>query len=285
MKNFFFFSFFFSINLFQIHSFQTTSNLTFPNSSFYQRLKTTIRHQLQNSYQKIISNPSTLNPSYGYNAILGYDPNKKLIKSKQKPIATTPNAALIDFYMKEHYDEETIGKIYQNINTINPYTMLLESPMSFLKAESETSKSEPEISDIITEEKIITNPKEFPNFSFLQKKPIRSPTNEYINENVLKETKRDNNIFVVKNSKNDKNTLVQIEKIPIFIPIPIFGSYNIPVLHHYNYNQKIKEIVPVPIEIAVEHHTMNPIPVIVQKNQTVFIPQGVPFGVKIPYIE
>lgn len=259
----------------------TNSSSSKNTSVFLQRLKNTIQKQIENSYQQATSSILTLNPPYAYNTILGFDPNKKVISNKRSPIATNPESALAAFYLRENYDDHTISKIFQNLKAVNPYTMLIESPMSFLKAEPLEDLEQPKVSKVIVEEKIVTNPEEFPRF--LEKTPLRSPTNEFVASKIMENQPHDNNIFVVKNPSNDAPSLTTIEKIPIFIPIPIFGSYNVPVYHHQDYQQKIKELIPEPIEIPVEHQTMEPVPIIVQKSEKVFIPQAVPYGVKIPY--
>jgi len=161
--------------------------------------------------------------------------------------------------------------------------MLIDSPMTFLKTEPQEDVEHPTVSKVIVEEKVVTNPDEFSKYRFLDKTPLRSPTNEFVESKLDDPYTRNNNIFVVKNSPDNGETINTIEKIPIFVPIPIFGSYNVPVYHHQDYEQKIKEIIPVPIEIPVEHHTIKPVPVIVQREQKVLIPQAVPYGVKIPY--
>ena len=257
-------------------------NFNSSNSIFFQKLKNTIQKQVQASYDTITSNPLKLNPNYAYNTILGYDPNKKIIPIHQTPISTTTESAM-SFYLKEHYDDNTISKIYQNLNNVNPYTILSESPMTFLKAESNQEISQPSVSEVTIEEKYMTNPDEFQKYRFSEK-PLKSPLNEFIpSEGGDRAENRNNNIFVIKNPPKNSKKVSMLDKIPIFIPIPIFQSYNVPVLEHHDFKQKIKEIIPEEIEIPVEHQTINPIPVIVQKEQKVLIPQGVPFGVKVPY--
>ena len=51
------------------------------------------------------------------------------------------------------------------------------------------------------------------------------------------------------------------KKIPVYVPIPIFTLYQIPILHHYPLNQVIRQITPIPIEIPIEHRINKPYPI------------------------
>ena len=71
-------------------------------------------------------------------------------------------------------------------------------------------------------------------------------------------------------------------KVPVYIPIPVFTYYQLPVLHHYPLNQIVRKVVPVPQEILVTHNINKITPVPVKVEQKVLIPQAVPYGVKVP---
>lgn len=259
---------------------------------FLQRLRNTLQNQIENSYSKLISDPSSLNPQYAYNTFIGYDPEKKVVPNRKTPFTTSSSSAINEFFLKEQYDEKTISKIFQNLKAINPYTMLIDSPITFLKAESKEPSPKLEVKNAIVAEEMVNNPEIWKNYRFLQKTPLNSPKNEYFeknNEKFLKSKEKkeinSNNIFVIKDPPpNAEKTINKIEKIPIFVTIPIFSNQNIPLFEHKDYNQKIREVFPKIIDIPVEHQRMEPIPIIIQKEQKVYVPQQVPFGIKQAFL-
>ena len=56
-------------------------------------------------------------------------------------------------------------------------------------------------------------------------------------------------------------------KLPVYVPIPVFTLYQIPIIHHYPLNQIVKEITPIPIEIPIEHRINKPFPVPIPVDQ------------------
>lgn len=277
----------YSINVFCA---EIASNSTSP--VFLQRIRNSIQNQKETSYSKLISNPSSINPQYAYNTFIGYDPEKKVIPNRKTPFTTSSSSAINEFFLKERYDEATISKIFQNLKAINPYTMLIDSPITFLKAEAKEPIPKLEVKNAIVEEEMINNPEIWKNYRFLQKTPLNSPKNEYFEKNnaeILKSKEKaeinSNNIFVIKDPPpNSKKKINKIEKIPVFVTIPIFSNQNVPLFEHKEYNQKIREVFPKIIDIPVEHQRMEPIPIIIQKEEKVYVPQQVPFGVKQLYL-
>ena len=71
-------------------------------------------------------------------------------------------------------------------------------------------------------------------------------------------------------------------KVPVYIPIPVFTYYQIPVLHHYPLNQIVRQIVPVPYQVPVEHKINKIVPITIPVEQKIIVPQAVPYGVKVP---
>ena len=81
-----------------------------------------------------------------------------------------------------------------------------------------------------------------------------------------------------------KISLGSSKRIPVYVPIPIFTLYQIPILHHYPLNQVIQQITPIPIEIPVEHRINKPYAIPIPVEQKILIPEAVPYGVKVPIL-
>lgn len=81
--------------------------------------------------------------------------------------------------------------------------------------------------------------------------------------------------------KMEEGSLYEVEKIPIYVPIPLIETVDIPSYEHYEYDQNIREIKAVKVEIPVEHRTIKPKIVKIAKEEVIGIPQAVPIGVKI----
>lgn len=215
-----------------------------------------INSKIPSIISKIISQSSInlskiqIKPSYAYNVLTGYDKNRKILNINSEKIFQNENQAIQQFYLREKYDEVTIGKILENIKKIDVSELQIKSPLVFTEAESFALDSKG---------------KEF----WADKK------RDFVN----------NNIFVDKTQKNNKviTKLGEIEKIPIFIPIPIFNTYEVPKIEHYEYKQNIREIMPVKVEISVEHKVVNSIPYNITRIEKIIIPQAVPDGVNIPF--
>lgn len=77
-------------------------------------------------------------------------------------------------------------------------------------------------------------------------------------------------------------SLGSTRKIPVYVPIPVFTLYQIPILHHYPLNQVVRQMTPIPIEIPIEHRINRPYPIPIPVEQKILIPQPVPYGVKVP---
>ena len=79
----------------------------------------------------------------------------------------------------------------------------------------------------------------------------------------------------------EEGSLYEIEKIPIYVPIPLIETVDVPSYEHYEYDQNIREIKAVKVEIPVEHRMIKPEIVKIAKEEVIRIPQAVPIGVKI----
>lgn len=77
-------------------------------------------------------------------------------------------------------------------------------------------------------------------------------------------------------------SLGSIKRLPVYVPIPVFTLYQIPIIHHYPLNQIVKEMTPIPIEIPIEHKINKPYPVPIPVEQKIIIPEPLPYGVKVP---
>lgn len=72
------------------------------------------------------------------------------------------------------------------------------------------------------------------------------------------------------------------KNLPVYVPVPVFTLYQIPIIHHYPLNQIVNEITPIPIEIPIEHRINKPYPIPIPVEQKIIIPQPLPYGVKVP---
>ncbi len=79
-----------------------------------------------------------------------------------------------------------------------------------------------------------------------------------------------------------KRLLYQTVKVPVYVPVPVFTYYQVPVLHHFPLNQVVRQIVPVAYQVPVEHRINRPVPLPEPVEQKIIIPQAVPYGVKVP---
>lgn len=50
-----------------------------------------------------------------------------------------------------------------------------------------------------------------------------------------------------------KSELLKKSEIAVYVPIPVFKYYHIPVLQHYPLHQLVKQAVPIPINVDVTH--------------------------------
>jgi hypothetical protein len=79
-----------------------------------------------------------------------------------------------------------------------------------------------------------------------------------------------------------QNRVGNLKKVPVYVPIPIFTIYQIPIVHHYPLNQVVRQVLPLPVEIPIEHRINTPVAVPVPVEQKIIVPQPVPYGVKVP---
>ena len=63
----------------------------------------------------------------------GFDPNKQ--RSYQEPSFNSQFGAISNFYIPNGYNSETMTKMFENVNNVNPYLLQQSSPMTFMKAD------------------------------------------------------------------------------------------------------------------------------------------------------
>lgn len=258
---------------------------------------------------------STLSPPYSYDAQKGYQPEKPFEKPEMK--AYNQNDAMSKVFLPSGYTQGESVRMLENIQTLNPYMLQKNAPMSFMRADkfpSDLKFTTPEVEkESGKENRVFFNadsrdhsnkpkmvkaglPDGFSRFKESGSKFYMPSSSPYPNDGSLSKSYNLKTSFTrqmpastdpcltygINCPGRPAETRYQTVKVPVYVPIPVYTYYQIPVLHHYPLNQIVRQIVPVPVPFPVEHRINRPFAVPIPVEQKLIVPQAVPYGVKVP---